>query len=128
LALAGSLGLGEQLVFTGETNPGPWYRRLDMLCLTSVSEGQPLVVLEAMAAGLPVVCTDVGGCAELVGPAGIVTAPCAPLATANALLRLCADRALRQRLGAAGRARVRQRHDADAVHRTYGRLYAELAA
>jgi glycosyltransferase involved in cell wall biosynthesis len=98
-----------------------------VLCLTSVSEAQPLVVLEAMAAGLPVVCTAAGGCAELVGGAGIVTVPCAPHATANALLRLCADRELRQRLGSAGRVRARERHDPDAVHRAYGRLYAELA-
>jgi glycosyltransferase involved in cell wall biosynthesis len=128
LALAGRLGLGSRLVFTGETDPNAWYRRLDILCLTSVSEAQPLVVLEAMAAGLPVVCTEVGDCADLVGPAGIVTAPGAPKATADALLRLCADRALRERLGTAARARARQRHDPDTVHQAYRRLYSQLAA
>jgi hypothetical protein len=127
IALARRLGLESRLVFTGETDPAPWYRRLDMLCLTSVSEAQPLVVLEAMAAGLPVVCTAVGGCAQLVGAGGIVTAPGTPRATADALLRLCGDRELRARLGAAGRARSRHRHDANAVHATYHRLYETLA-
>ena len=127
VGLARRLGLESRLVFTGETDPDPWYRRLDVLCLTSVSEAQPLVVLEAMAAGLPVVCTAVGGCAQLVGSGGIVTAPGTPRATADALLRLCGDRDLRARLGAAGRARSRRRHDANAVHATYHRLYETLA-
>lgn len=127
IALARRLGLESRLVFTGETDPGPWYRRLDVLCLTSVSEAQPLVLLEAMAAGLPVVCTAVGGCAQLVGAGGIVTAPGTPRATADALLRLCRDRELRERLGAAGRVRSRHRHDATAVNAAYRRLYETLA-
>lgn len=127
-ALATRLGLGARLVFTGETPTAPWYERLDALCLTSVSEAQPLVALEAMAAALPVVCTDVGGCAQLVGPAGIVTAPRAPRATAEALLRLCADDDLRRRMGAAGRRRVQQAHAPDLVHGAYRRLYQRLAA
>lgn len=127
IALARRLGLESRIVFTGDTDPALWYRRLDVLCLTSVSEAQPLVMLEAMAAGLPVVCTAVGGCAQLVGSGGIVTAPGAPRATADAVLRLVGDRDMRARLGAAGRARSRHRHDANAVHATYHRLYETLA-
>ncbi|RME46513.1 MAG: DUF3492 domain-containing protein, partial [Chloroflexi bacterium] len=65
-SLAAGLGLEDRVTFTGETDPVPWYRRLDVVALTSVSEGQPLALLEAMAAGVPVVATAVGGCPELI--------------------------------------------------------------
>ena len=86
-ALAQELGLLEngQLRFVGQVDPANWYPRLDLLVLTSVSEGQPLVLLEGMAAGIPAVATRVGGCAELLqgdsdadcclGPAGILVSP-----------------------------------------------------
>lgn len=99
--LATELEIGEHVTFTGEADPGEWYGQLDAVALTSVSEAQPLALLEAMAAGLPVISTAVGGCPELVGDAGLLVAPRDPEATARALLRLADDAALRSRLGAA---------------------------
>ncbi len=93
-----------------------------------MSEAQPLALLEAMGAGIPVVATDVGGCRALVRGAGLVVAPASPRATADALLRLLGDPALRTRLGAAGRARVAARHRPEALASAYSRIYEEAAA
>jgi glycosyltransferase involved in cell wall biosynthesis len=114
--------------FTGETDPRPWFARMDALVLTSLSEAQPLVALEAMAAGVPVVSTDVGGCREAIAGAGLLTPARAPRATADALLRLEADELLRARLGRAGRRITAARHDPARVHGAYRELYERLAA
>ena len=76
--------------------------------LSTRSEGLPLTVLEAMAAGLPVVASRVGGIPEAVvdGETGLLVAPGDPEELAAALARLLDDPELRERLGAAGRSRV----------------------
>ncbi|MCW2952841.1 MAG: putative glycosyltransferase [Conexibacter sp.] len=122
--LAAELEIGDQVTFTGETDPAPWYRRLDVVALTSISEAQPLALLEAMAAGVPLVATAVGGCPELVADAGLLVAPRDPAATARALLRLAIDAPLRARLGAAGRARAVTGHAPERVNAAYRELYA----
>lgn len=87
------------------------YDAADMLVHPAEFEGMPLVVIEAMAKGLPVLATDVGGNAEALGEAGVLLPP--PLETPGfatrlsaALLALGSDSGLRERLGAAGRARA----------------------
>jgi glycosyltransferase involved in cell wall biosynthesis len=126
--LAGALGIAERVEFTGETDPRPWLARMDALTLTSISEAQPLVALEAMAAGVPVVATDVGGCREAIGNAGLLTRPGDARATADALLRLAHDELLRARLGAAGRHRAATAHDPQRVYGAYREMYERLAA
>lgn len=128
LSLAASLELGEAVRFTGETDPAPWYARMDVLALTSRTEAQPLVALEAMAAGVPVVATDVGGCRETIADAGLLCRPRDPRATADAILRLAHDELLRARLAAAGRRRTAERHDPQRVYGAYRELYDRLAA
>jgi glycosyltransferase involved in cell wall biosynthesis len=128
IELAEELGIAERITFTGETDPGPWYARLDVLALTSLSEAQPLVALEAMAAGIPVVATDVGGCREAIGDAGVMTPIADPRATAAALLRIAGDDVLRARLGAAGRRRASTTHAPARVYGAYRELYERLAA
>ena len=128
MSLGAALGLGDRVTFTGETDPQPWYGRMDVLALTSLTEAQPLVALEAMAAGVPVVATDVGGCREAIGAAGLLTAPGDPRATARAILRLAHDELLRARLGAAGRRRAATTHDPARVLGAYREMYERLAA
>lgn len=60
------LGLEEQIKFLGEQNAMDIYPHIDLLLMTSISEGSPFVMLESFAVGLPVVSTDVGGCRELI--------------------------------------------------------------
>ncbi|CUT02580.1 GT4 family glycosyltransferase PelF [Candidatus Chrysopegis kryptomonas] len=68
--LAESLGINERVIFTGEANSVDYLKIADVLVLPSVSEAQPFVVLEAMALGVPVVASSVGGVPELVNEAG----------------------------------------------------------
>ena len=119
--------LGLEVEFAGEVDPAPWYARMDVLVLTSRSEAQPLVALEAMSAGVPVVASDVGGCRELLAGAGLVTRPGRPAATAAAVLRVLGDETLRARLVAAGRTRIETRHDPSRMLRTFHELYEAAA-
>lgn len=128
LELAADLDLEERLRFVGETDPAPWYRRLDVAVLTSRSEAQPLALIEAMAAGVPVVSTDVGGCAELVrggpsAPAGLLTPVRAPELTARAILSVLGHPERRWRLSAAGLERARNAHDPERFLAAYRALY-----
>ena len=71
------LGLVEKVVFTGWIRDlAPLYADLDVLALTSDNEGTPVAVIEAMAAGVPVVATDVGGVRELIGECRMRSAEC----------------------------------------------------
>jgi polysaccharide biosynthesis protein PelF len=116
LTLVETLGLASSVVFTGPQPAHLIYSDLDVVVLTSFSEGQPLVILEAYAAGLPVIATDVGACREMIegrsapdrllGGSGVVTRVGTASETAAALVRLARDPALRRRLGMAGRKRV----------------------
>jgi glycosyltransferase involved in cell wall biosynthesis len=114
--LAALLGREPQIRFLGPMPPARIYGDLDVVVLTSFSEGQPLVILEAYACGVPVIATDVGACREMVegrtdedkhlGPSGFVTRVATPRETAAALIELARDARLRRRMGAAGRRRV----------------------
>jgi glycosyltransferase involved in cell wall biosynthesis len=108
-ALADALGVSPRVHFLGEQpDVAPYLAQMDLYVQASMAEGMPNSVLEAMAAGLPVVATAVGGTPELVldGQTGLLVAPGDPSALADALLALLADRRLAESLGRAGRARV----------------------
>jgi L-malate glycosyltransferase len=100
----------------------------DAFLLTSISEGIPLTVIEAMAAGLPVIATDVGGLREVVddGVTGLLAPAKDDAALASHVLRLAADADLRRAMGDAGRARAKRYFDESRKADDYQRLYHEL--
>jgi glycosyltransferase involved in cell wall biosynthesis len=100
----------------------------DVFLLSSLNEGIPLTVIEAMAAGLPVVSTDVGGVAEVVeeGRTGLLAPASDPEGLARHLLRLAADAGLRQRLGRTGRERAFALFSEGEMLEAYDRLYREM--
>lgn len=102
----------------------------DLFALPSVAEGLPIAILEAMAAGKPVVATDVDGNPEAVleGDTGLIVRSRDPEEMADALARLIVDRTLRERLGRAGRARVEQRFSARQMVDEVEAIYTEIAA
>lgn len=103
----------ENAIFTGRVNVLEYLEKIDFVLLTSLSEGQPLAVLEGMAAGRPAVTTDVGCCRELLegvtddfGTAGYCVPPMHQSAMAEAILTMCRNAAERKRMGEAGQKRV----------------------
>jgi glycosyltransferase involved in cell wall biosynthesis len=101
----------------------------DVFVLASDSEGMPMSVLEAMAAGLPVVASAVGGVPELVrdGETGALVPPRDSAALAGALRRIVSDPALVDRLGEAGRQRVEREFSLERFEREHLELYRKRA-
>ena len=122
-------GIGDVTWLAGERSDVPdVMRALDLFVLPSRSEGISNTILEAMASGLPVVATAVGGNAELVmhGETGELVPPEDPEHMAGALVRYTADAALRQNHGSAGRRRVEQNFSIDNMVARYTNLYEQL--
>ena len=111
-SLAATLGVADRVRLLGYVDDlGDWYGAFDAFLLTSANEGAPVVAIEALAAGMPVVATDAGGTRTVVddGESGYVTAIGDVAALAARLRELRDDAALRRRLGETGAARMRER-------------------
>ena len=131
VAEARRLGVEEAVVFEGERDDVPEILASShIFVLSSRSEALPVSILEAMAAGLPVVATRVGGVPELVvdGETGLLVAAGDARALADALQRLVDDPDLRVRLGAAGRARVEEQFRLDSFLEAHKDLYGRALA
>jgi glycosyltransferase involved in cell wall biosynthesis len=100
----------------------------DVFLLTSISEGIPVTLIEAMAAQLPVVATDVGGVCEVVdhGTTGFLAPARDDEALATHVMRLASDRVLGRRLGANGFTRAMRLFSQQRMHEEYAGLYQEM--
>lgn len=114
--LAQRLGVSDRVTFTGGLDHDrvrEQYVLADVFCLPSFAEGVPVVLMEAMATGLPVVTTRIAGISELVedGVHGFLARPGRADDLEQALAHLAADPALGRRMGESGRAKVERDHD-----------------
>ena len=134
--LVATLGLEGCVEFTGSVNIAEYLPQIHVVVLTSLSESQPLTILEAGAAGIPFVATNVGSCREIIegrrdevpplGPGGFITPVVAPAEIANAVERLLRDPALRQTCGETLQTRVRATYTSDRASKAYTDLYRDL--
>jgi glycosyltransferase involved in cell wall biosynthesis len=128
-ALAADLGLADTVHFLGPRQDVPdLLHAIDIFVLPSYREGVSLALLEAMAAGLPVVVTAVGGTPEVVtdGETGLLIPPQDAAALTGALARLLADRAWGKQLGENARAHVREHFSLERLGREINEIYGEL--
>ncbi len=126
---ARDLGLADAVIFTGwQRNLPAIYADLDVVVLTSVNEGTPVSVIEAMAAGCPVVATRVGGVPDVIqdGVTGRLVASGDVEGLARAMREALTDRELTQRMAEAARAEVSQRYTVEALVRNTEALYERL--
>ena len=129
-SLSLALGLSDLVRFHGMRDDVPSVlATASLFVLPSVTEGISLTLLEAMAAGLPVVACDVGGNPEVVADeeTGILVPPRDPQAMAEAMLRFHQDSALAQRFGRSGRQRVEQKFCIRGMVRAYESLYSRAS-
>jgi glycosyltransferase involved in cell wall biosynthesis len=130
VALAGELGIANRVRFLGLRRDMPdMMRAADAFVMSSNTEGLPLVLLQASAAGLLIVATDVGGNSEIVedGQSGYLVGPGDPEALAAGMRRVADMEASdRERLGQAGRKRVQEMFEAERVIDRWEQIYGDL--
>ena len=122
------------VVFTGRINIRDYLGRMDVTILTSISEGQPLTILESYAAHKPVIATDVGNCYGLIygesddfGAAGIVTHIMNIEEIAQAMLDMAANEKMRLEMGETGYRRVMEKYRVEYMQKTYWEIYRDFA-
>jgi len=133
-ALVKQLNLSDKVIFTGRVNIIEYFEKLDFTILTSISEGQPLSVLESFAARRPCVTTDVGCCNELLlgspsdtfGRAGYIVPPMQREKLADAMEILCSSRELRLKMGDIAQKRAYEYFRYNIMLTKYKDLYKEV--
>ena len=130
--LVENLGLKDKVIFTGMANVMEYYTFLDLLLLTSISEGQPLSILEGLASGIPFVATDVGNCREIligktdIGEAGVVIPPTSYTALAEVLIKLYDEPDRLKEFSENGKKIIRKYYSKKSFIENYKKIYDEL--
>ncbi|MFT8741131.1 MAG: GT4 family glycosyltransferase PelF [Liquorilactobacillus satsumensis] len=133
-ALVEALQITDKVLFTGRVNVVKYMEKIDFTLLTSISEGQPLSVLESLAAKRPCVTTDVGCCRELLegkkgdnlGVAGYCVPPMYREGLAKAMHKMCQSDSLRMKMGTIGSKRVSLFYRQEQMMAKYRNLYEEV--
>ena len=120
--------------FTGRIQITDYLGWMDMTILTSISEGQPLTILESFASKVPVIATDVGNCKGLIygedddyGKAGIITHIMNISEIADAMVYMADHPAIRREMGEIGYRRVMRKYRIQDMKKTYAGIYKEAA-
>jgi len=127
--------LNDVIQFTGKVKIDEYLGEIDVIVLTSLSEAQPLVILEAGAAGIPSVATEVGACREIIegrsdetpvmGAGGLVCSLSSPGEVAHALQKLLTDPQFYQSCSGNIKERVRKYYNKTDQHKAYRDVYAQ---
>jgi glycosyltransferase involved in cell wall biosynthesis len=125
------LKVEENIKFIGLVKPEDFLQEIDLMILTSLSEGQPLVLSEANASGVPCVATDVGGCKEMleggaedsVGISGLITKSVNPSQTANAIIKFIENDELYKKCSINGKQRVDYFYNENFFLANYKKIY-----
>lgn len=123
------LGIGATARFLGRVDNVPEHlRAADLFVLSSLQEGMPNSLLEAMATGLPVVSTRIGGAVDVVvdGENGLLVEPGDPGGLAKGIVKLLGDPSLRQKTGGEALGTVQKRFSLDSRVKEYLQLYQDL--
>ncbi len=128
-----SLSLQDHVKFTGNLNVPEILPKIGIMMLTSISEAQPLVLLEAMCAGIPCIATNVGACSEILygakseepnlGHAGEIISIASPTQGINMIEYLFEDAARWREFGDRGRKRVLKYYDQEMMFKAYKDFY-----
>ncbi|MER2006237.1 MAG: GT4 family glycosyltransferase PelF [Psychrobacillus sp.] len=133
LQMVNTLGI-KRIIFTGMVDVKEYVGKMDILLLTSNSEGQPLAILEGLASKKPFVATNVGGCKELIlgskgdnyGQAGFIASVMNYEEIASYILQLCNDKKLRETMGSNGFNRVKNNYKRSSFITGYRELYLSV--
>lgn len=124
----------ENIIFTGRIHTADYIGRMDMMILTSISEGQPLTILEGFAAKKPCIATNVGNCHGLIygekdsfGDAGIVVSIMNISEITNAILKLADNSELTRQMGENGYRRLMAKYRSEYMVENYKKIYKTLA-
>jgi glycosyltransferase involved in cell wall biosynthesis len=133
LALRKFLQLETVVSFIGYANPLDYYKKMDVFLLTSIKSTMPLVVMEAMASGLPVVATKVGACKELLygidddlGPAGYIANIMDSYDIATKTMRILNNPTLANQMGKIGIQRIEKYYSENQFREKYSLVYKEM--
>lgn len=137
-ALTHLLGLEIALEFTGNVDLKEYLKRIDIVVLTSISEGQPLSLMEAMASGIPTVATNVGSCRELLfgksdedirlGRCGTITDVHSPYETAQAIIEIIENPSLYASMAHTGAERIKKYYGRKDIYEEYRKEFNRLFA
>jgi glycosyltransferase involved in cell wall biosynthesis len=126
-SLVAELGIGTNVTFWGERlDVAGFFHSADLYCMSSLSEGLPMSLLQAMSVGVPAIVTDVGGMAEVVrnSNAGLTTPVGDPEAMADAIIQLASDPERRRTLAENARNAYRQDFTLEHMDASYMQLYS----
>ena len=131
LELVKNLQIEDYVIFTGRVDVKEYYKFLDILLLTSISEGQPLSILEGLACGIPFIATDVGNCREILkekeeGEAGIIVPPTSYSDLGEAIVSFFQNKTKIKEMGAVGKKIVEKYYSKKQFIDSYKILYKEL--
>jgi len=122
------LGMAQNIKLVGFQKQDVFLKQIDIFAMSSIREGMPVALLEAMSYGLPLVATKVGGILEVIQDEkdGLLSESQQPMAMAENIIRIIMDKDLRNKLGNNAKNKIVEKYNIDKIANRYGQLYIKL--